>query len=94
VIVYKFGIMSPAVLPTKAQPPPGIDANAPFSRPVSDQLLQVITRQRAQIRECGRRVEHPELTEASTLNFRCPTPHRFTAEEPRRILATKAMDHE
>ena len=72
-VIHYFDIVRVASLEVKANPPLGIDANAPPTFAVARKLLKPVRRRYAQIFQRRRRMQQSELVKRSLLNVRWQT---------------------
>jgi hypothetical protein len=92
-IVDNFYTLGVAVMPLEADAPLSVDTNAVLTPAASRQLLQMVARRDAQVRQGFRGVEDFELSTRGALNLRWQPARRLPAKESFRILVGKAPNH-
>lgn len=91
-IINNFDFISVAALPTKANPPLVIDANAVLPVPVTLQRLEPIPRRAGQILKDDGAVQLPQLSLSNPLDG-AKTGYTFPMMEVLGILTVEAPNH-
>ena len=92
-IVDDLDIVRTPILPSKADPPPVIDANAMLTLPVSGELLEAIAGGDAKVLQSFSSVEHGELALRDLLYVRGELPRPLPIEDLFRLSASEGPDH-
>jgi len=68
-IIHDFDVQGIPIVPLEANPPLVVDANTMLSAPIAAQSFQAIGRRHAQILQCLRTIQHPQLAQRNLLNI-------------------------
>ena len=85
--------MRVAGLPSKTDSPLPVNTYAVVSSTITFQLLESVRWWNAEVVECRRRIQHPELSEGNALHVRTQSLDRLSMEEALCVSILEALNH-
>jgi hypothetical protein len=92
-VIDDFNVIGIPVLPSKADAPPIIDADAVLSHAFPFKRFESIGRWNSQIPESLSLAQHPEFPESDALDVSGEPPRRGPVEQRLRVSRLKRSDH-
>jgi hypothetical protein len=92
-VIHNFHVQRIFAVPSEANPPLVIYADAVLAFAVVFQGFQVVAIRHTQIIQAARLMQHQQFSPRHTLNLHWQTPRRFIVEQPFRFRAREAAYH-
>lgn len=92
-VIDDLDIVRIGILPSEADPPLIVDADAVLAGTIAFEFLEAVPRRYAEVVECLGGIDGDQLPQHHPPELRWIPPHRLAPEQARRIPIAKALDH-
>ena len=92
-VIDDLDVVRIGILPSEADPPLIVDADAVPADAIAFQFLKAVPRRHAEVVERLGGIDGDQLPQHDPPELRWIPPHRLAAEQARGILIAKALDH-